>query len=243
MSVFDEAFAWPKHFRTRRPRDAQRSKVYAAERDCDTWSAKKEMEFPEAREYAQRCVEAYYIAYPNERPQRFMGRSLKVTSRGNRRVAASARNDEIFLPSWAWNTHVIIHEVSHSIAGQDAQHSWRFCQVFLRLYEIMRGKEDTDKLRLSFAKYGVRYTNPKEAAPPEFVAARAVSPRRITLKAVQRMIDANWFGHTLKWHKTCFGVYNVQNKFVGYVYVSGINDLTMDRWESSIRNVINGEAL
>jgi putative metallohydrolase (TIGR04338 family) len=160
-------------------RDAQRSKVYAAEQfvrtlfDRAAERANRSIEFfgaqvtlpPEARFAAVDSVQRYVddvLALPSVRA-RWPGLT-GVQVRGRRGVSAAhyewtPQAAVIAVPErhtdWALRELVVLHEVAHHLAQADPPHGPGFTAAFTELTELVMGAEVGYLLRVVYAKEGV----------------------------------------------------------------------------------------
>ena len=139
-----------------RPRDTQRSKVYAAE-GAAFGRAKEELTLDECRAFIAevwRSETAKQLRHGTGRQWRVYPPRL-ADGRGCR--SASAGNGEVTLPRWARSKWVILHELSHEITeGRRAAHGPEFCRSDLRLVERFIGFEARERLGAKMRKRGVR---------------------------------------------------------------------------------------
>lgn len=144
-----------------RPRDSQRSKVYAAERDAfprseigPQWKTLGEVEaWIEKKVLTSAYVRKNYaIGYVGLRP-----------GKGCRNAFANPDTYEITLPLWARKEWVVLHEISHLIVSsrKHAFHGWKFCEVYLDLVRHCMGKEVHDRLKAEFKARNVKFTAPR----------------------------------------------------------------------------------
>lgn len=157
-------------------RDAQRSKVYAAEDfvrilfDRAAEHATGSVDFfgaqltlpPEARFASVAAVQRYVddvLVLPAVR-QRWPAISpLSVRSRHGATAAHYERRDGagvIAVPGWAMRELVVLHEIAHHLCDDQPPHGPQFVETFCGLAELVVGPELGHVLRVVYAKEGVR---------------------------------------------------------------------------------------
>ncbi|KAA8967500.1 TIGR04338 family metallohydrolase [Mycobacterium sp.] len=160
-------------------RDAQRSKVYAAEEfvrtlfDRAAQHGSRSVEFfgaqltlpPEARFGSVPAIQRYVdevLQLPSVRQQWPTARPLRVRSR---RAATAAHYEHrdgagiIAVPDrgadWAMRELVVLHEIAHHLCDEPSPHGPQFVATFCRLAELVMGPELGHVLRVVFAKHAV----------------------------------------------------------------------------------------
>ena len=63
---------------------------------------------------------------------------------------------DVWLPRWAWNKPIVLHELAHLIATRGQPHGPTFAGVLLEMHELFVGKRSAKKLSAAFEKRGVR---------------------------------------------------------------------------------------
>ena len=161
------------------PRDAQRSRVYAAEQFVRTLfdgavERGRSVEFfgaqltlpPEARFGSVESVQRYVddvLALPSVRARWPAAAPLAV--RGRRGVTAAhweydGRAAAIAVPdrhdTWALRELVVLHEVAHHLCRAEPPHGTEFVATLCELADLVMGPEVGHVLRVVYAKEGVR---------------------------------------------------------------------------------------
>ena len=148
---------------SKRNRDSQRSKVYAAERAAfpeTEYPADLELEFIRAKLkqiWKNDFIRERFALWPNP----------PLVKDGRARRSAYGGPDEQGYPRWSRKLWVVLHESAHSIhlQGQgmlgsedenDAFHSPRFCFIYLTLVERFMGFEARERLGAEFRKHRVK---------------------------------------------------------------------------------------
>jgi putative metallohydrolase (TIGR04338 family) len=177
-----------------RPRDSQRSKVYAAERfwrysggGRHVGARNERLEtVPEMQAWVDKITASawWQQRYPHV---------SKITVRdgaGQRRALGYPGRRMISMPKWSRSRGVILHEVAHVIAPTGtAWHGWEYCAELLALVQHFLGKEEADALRAAFDQERVRYRKPRQRRPlteeqrEVLVARLAVAREAKALKA------------------------------------------------------------
>lgn len=152
----------PKKCRTTgRPRDAQRSKVYAAERRAFPDFERDMLTKEECKNFVDRLMESPWVV------NRWGRRKVWVEFRESRRASGSPLG-WIRLPSWARNPWVILHEIAHVVApAADEGHGAEYCSVYLDLIRHRMGGADGDRLKREFVLGGVKHRVTKTTKPKE----------------------------------------------------------------------------
>ena len=160
-----------------RPRDSQRSKVYAAEHAS---GIHKEGNTPltirECQALVDKMLDSAYVQrkYDPEGRAHWIGRYHYRYSQGIRvdlgknggRAFKHGAQRVIRLGLWGRQQSVIIHEVAHHLADYrakgDARHNWEFCDVYLDLVRHFMGKDAHDKLKQAFKDHRVKFRKPRQ---------------------------------------------------------------------------------
>ena len=149
-----------------RPRDMQRSKLYAAE---NRWRALiGDAHFRDRMGY---LVFVEKIERDLWFRRKYGARAFTVKDgRGTTRATAWGTKT-LSLPKWARTPGVILHEVAHCVTNTEhdrsevASHGWEFAAIFLDLVRHFLGVENHDKLRQCFREGRVRYKRPRVGKP------------------------------------------------------------------------------
>jgi putative metallohydrolase (TIGR04338 family) len=162
-------------------RDAQRSKVYAAEEfvrtlfDRAVEHGSPAVEFfgerltlpPEARFASVPAVQRYVddvLALPAVRRQWPAALPLRVRARRAATAAHYESRDELGIiavpgldtADWAMRELVVLHEIAHHLCDTRPPHGSRFVATLCDLAELVMGPELGHVLRVVYAKEGVR---------------------------------------------------------------------------------------
>jgi len=161
-------------------RDAQRSKVYAAEEFVRTLfdrageHGNRAIEFfgtnltlpPEARFSSVETVQRYVddvLALGSVRARWPDAASLAVRPRRGLTAAHYGRDDDVAViavperrTTWALRELVVLHEVAHHLCDTDPPHGPEFVATFCELAQAVMGPEVAHVLRVVYAKEGVR---------------------------------------------------------------------------------------
>lgn len=146
-----------------KPRDSQRSKLYKAERVLRAYAMPlptvADMEKYVAKVLKRAPIVARY-------PQDLQPIDVCPGKWGQTRALAHGTS-RISMPKWSRDTHIVLHEVAHVIAGRVhgarniAGHGWQYCKVYIDLVHFMMGAEAAAALKISFAHHGVKYKAPR----------------------------------------------------------------------------------
>ena len=161
-----------------RPRDSQRSKVYAAERMHSQWYDENQYaNLGEIQSWVDGICKSRWFKnrYPryavDKKSIMKYGRAadgIKVLDgRGRIRPCGSTRGF-IKLPMWSRFELLILHEIAHVVTRRNGYHgplpAWHgreFCANFLALVRRFLGKEAGKELKACFKKKRVKYIRPK----------------------------------------------------------------------------------
>lgn len=162
-----------------RPRDSQRSRVYAAERaafgggSLDA-GAPDTLEATQAR--AEGILRSTWVREQYPRAPR------SVSVEDTRARCATAYATRVEMPKWSRapeNWWVLFHELAHTILNwvpgrhDRAGHGWEFCATYVALVRELRGEADADRLVAAFKAGRVRYRRPPQISPERRAALRA----------------------------------------------------------------------
>ena len=149
-------------------RDSQRSKVYTAERVVHG-------EMFETVEQVQTYVDRVLgRAWFKRRWPSIARHGIPVEDGRGRRAAGAKttyRGRTITMPKWSRFEEVILHEIAHHCADvqygtrEVAAHGWQFAGTLIELVRYEMGKDEADKMKASFRKHKVRWTEPKKRKP------------------------------------------------------------------------------
>lgn len=143
-------------YRDGRPRDSQRSRVYAAER---AWAA--EMGYPNRGDFADRAeVQAYVDRVTRSRWWLDRGGRRQITvSPGKKRGAFSYNGRaEISVPRAMMRRWVVLHELAHQLSPRhEASHGRTFARRYLAVVQHYLGTDAAKALRRHFREHKVRW--------------------------------------------------------------------------------------
>lgn len=138
-----------------RPRDTQRSRVYAAERAAFGNGGPEGMTIEEVERFVATLWESGTARRARAREDcRRRAAPIVYDGRGCRR--ATGGFGQVTIPRWARSRWVICHEVAHCIAGNRPWHGPAFCRVYLELIEEVLGFEARERLALEMRRRNVR---------------------------------------------------------------------------------------
>lgn len=135
-----------------RPRDKQRSRVYAWERAAHADQLYRgTMELDEAEHYVNRIWRAERGRYGRAK----VPPPTLRDGRGRRSAVAYSMSHALGLPRWARNPWVILHEIAHQLTPKDEGHGPRFVGVLIGLWSRHMG-QDAEALALQAEQMGVK---------------------------------------------------------------------------------------
>lgn len=163
-----------------RPRDSQRSKVYAAEQATFGWGG--DGRFGDKGLTIKECQAYINMVEASKWFQKHHGAGYRVTVYPGRNTGVSYGESVgyITLGKSARAHWVLLHELSHNINnsenGYDSVpgHGWQFAAIYLGLVRRFLGAEAHDALKAAFKARKVRFAEPKKrTVSPEQAAAGA----------------------------------------------------------------------
>jgi putative metallohydrolase (TIGR04338 family) len=138
-----------------RKRDYQRGKVYKAEGYLGPGKKFESLQLVQA--FCDKIInsKAWKIRWPHKT------KVFLKDGRGTSRawgMNGSKGAIQLNLPKWARKERTIIHELAHGVTPvSEPWHGHVFCGIYLEMIGLFMGKEQAEKLRLGFVKYGVDY--------------------------------------------------------------------------------------
>ena len=145
-------------------RDSQRKRVYTAE--VEAFDTDKKTDEPTLREVkeVERFVKKVFASKRVKKEWPLVYHVPVVKDGRGCRNALAHGTSAISVPIWARRKWVVLHELAHIITARYhkgvASHGWEYCRNYLRLVEIILGKEAHAKLEKSFLKHGVKFIKP-----------------------------------------------------------------------------------
>jgi len=163
-----------------RPRDSQRKKVYAAEREAFEWDFSRpedhEMRTLASLEETVRLI----LTHPVVRA-RFKYAPYSVKFEATRARRGSAHGTSLIkLPRYARRPHnyaYVLHELTHIILtaelpGQTAWHGREYATTMLFLVDYFMGQTVAERLRVAYRKHGVKWRAKLRLSPERLAALR-----------------------------------------------------------------------
>lgn len=134
-----------------RPRDSQRSKVYAAERAVFPGVPRVARTLGDVQDFVDRVLARKRVI------KRFGQKKARITAarRGGASYVFDGSNVMHINPDHAPNTMLMLHELAHVLAPL-ARHGHEFADAYLFLVREMMGREAHDKLKAAFKAKRVR---------------------------------------------------------------------------------------
>lgn len=155
--------------RSRRPRDAQRRKVYDAEIEAGLKRGTPRFEYiSDVRDYVLKVRTNGYL---RRRYEHSLQPPIDVQDGGNRAARATGNVSRIRLPRWAWSEYIVLHELAHVITEREygilntAWHGREYCEILLDLVRFMLGRDQHDELKRRYKELGVKFRPKKTSAP------------------------------------------------------------------------------
>lgn len=167
-----------------RPRDSQRSKVYAAERSVFSGgSHRPELLLTEAqlRRWLKTITTSTWWRRRHDEDR--WPRHAPYLEFGDRGGSAHYQpwTRTIRLRPGSMRRWVLLHELAHHVSSNvnEAAHGWEFCAAYLALVRKWLGVEAERKLRAAFRTHGVRYTKPRTTRRTMTVAEKEAATARL----------------------------------------------------------------
>lgn len=152
-----------------KPRDTQRSRVYAAENEFRRVIGDKQ--FHEQLGYLMFVEKVERSKWFR---QKYGARAFEVKDGRGRTSAGAWGSRHITLPKWARTPVVILHEIAHCVTHTEhdsvAGHGWEYVAIFLDLVRHFLGVEAHGKFRTILKQHRVRM-RAKRVMSPEQKAA------------------------------------------------------------------------
>lgn len=148
-----------------RARDSQRKRLYDAERVLPKGRIFSSIE--EMQSYVDRLVRSAWFG-----KQCHAKEITILLGRSGTAATASDYGSRIKMPKWAWNEHILLHEVAHLMANRIyglgvAGHGREYARTYVILVQHMMGKEAGDLLKKSFREHKVKYSLPRKPMTEE----------------------------------------------------------------------------
>ena len=169
--------------RSHRPRDSQRSRVYAAQQAAGHWDGSDRFaSFGEARRYVERIFASAYVRehYPHA------SAPMEIVYNGHRAGAVAVGSWRIEFGKHGLTKRTALHEAAHVIAGARARHGRDWARVFLDLMRHFMGPEAAAKLREQFVERNVKHRAKRTISPEQREVLRERGRKLAALRAEQR---------------------------------------------------------
>ena len=150
-----------------RPRDEQRKRLYAAEREVKAYLRDPLPKIEEMQRFVDSILRSRWF-------QIHFAASMSAPIRviGGRQRAATAMNflSTISMPTWSRNKLIVLHEVAHILTdryyGSDfiEGHGKQFASFFLELVDHFLGADDCQDLLEAFSRNSVAHSYREQGA-------------------------------------------------------------------------------
>ncbi len=148
-----------------RPRDNQRSRLYAAEWECFGWTHMQFKDFPATEKYLWKVLSNRYVQRKYQIARDIKSGLIPIkVSKGDGSRVAWAR----ILPDKMWvsfprkwrNDFTVIHQVAHLLTPPNVQeHGREFCRTYLHLVLVVMGREKQKQLKAAMKKHKCKYSH------------------------------------------------------------------------------------
>ncbi len=188
-----------------RPRDSQRSRLYAAEQAVGGYGSNGGQPLPTMADIEAYLDKLTSSAWFRRRWDRVYPGTYRLRNGAGNRKATGGMNDLTY-PRWSRYEWMVLHELAHHIverhsgSSTQAWHGWMFCSVLLELVEHAFGAEMAKRFKAEMKKRNVKYTKPRAKQPmseerkaqlrEQLAAARAVREANAARAAVEANIAA-----------------------------------------------------
>lgn len=156
-------------------RDAQRSKVYAAERAVDWKLYSIEADVPVEDGSIEAAARYIKRVMATETWKKVCGKANTVRKQVDVVAGAgsNASANRVTLSRWGRRPWVILHELAHVATDVGANHHWPFCATYVELVSMFVSRAAADALEAEFKRKGIRFRAPKTVSPERAAALRA----------------------------------------------------------------------
>lgn len=147
-----------------RPRDSQRSRLYASEWECFGWPKMEFKDMQELEDYLWGVLENRYVQKKYQTARDIVSGTQKFkicNGAGHRRAVTHFEGDTIRVsfPRKMRCKWVVVHEIAHVVAPRDkAFHGREYARVYLHLVRIFFGAETQNKLKAAMKKHKCKYS-------------------------------------------------------------------------------------
>lgn len=147
-----------------RPRDSQRSRLYASEWEVFGWPKMKFRDMEELEEYLWSVLENRWVQqkYPIARDIVSGKQKFRVLNGAGHRRALTVRQDDVIsvaFPRKMRINWVVVHEIAHVLTPMEyAGHGREFCRTYLHLVKLFFGEETQNKLKAAMKKHKCKYS-------------------------------------------------------------------------------------
>jgi len=147
-----------------RPRDSQRSRMYASEYECYGWSKMEFQSMPELEEYLWSVLENRHVLSKYKMARDIVAgtQKLKVSAgQGHRRalVRFELAHISVTFPRKTRCKWVVLHEIAHMLTPREAAaHGREFARTYLHLVKLFLGRETEKKLKTAMKKHKCKYS-------------------------------------------------------------------------------------
>lgn len=148
----------------KRPRDNQRSRLYASEWECFGWPKMEFDDIDELSEYVWKVLSNHWVQQKYELARKMVNGEvkLKISNGSGQRRALARRTDDLMWISFPRKTrarHIVLHELAHILTPMEfAGHGREFARTYLSLVRIIMGVEKEKQLKAAMKKHKCKYS-------------------------------------------------------------------------------------
>lgn len=149
-----------------RPRDNQKSRLYASEWEVFGWPKTEFKDMAELEDYFWKVMENHHVQkrYQAARDAVAGVTNIHIANGAGFRRAMTIWEDNrirVAFPRKMRTKWVVLHEIAHVLSPHDAAyHGREFCQVYLHLIRLFFGAETEKLLKAGMKKHKCKYSKP-----------------------------------------------------------------------------------
>lgn len=147
-----------------RPRDNQKSRLYASEWEVFGWPKTEFKDMAELEDYFWKVMENHHVQkrYQAARDAVSGVTNIHIANGAGFRRAMTIWEESrirVAFPRKMRNKWIVLHEIAHVLSPRDAAyHGREFCQVYLHLIKLFFGAETEKQLKAGMKKHNCKYS-------------------------------------------------------------------------------------
>lgn len=149
-----------------RPRDSQKSRLYASEWEVFGWPKMEFKNMGEVEVFIWKVLSNHHVQKRYEAARKLVDGDipLKISNGAGARRAWARQSDDLYwvsFPRAMRNKWVVVHEMAHLLTARDVPaHGREFCQTYLHLIKLFFGQETQNKMKAAMKKHKCKYSKP-----------------------------------------------------------------------------------